>query len=84
MNRVLDSTIGGRLWPRSQAQSRVRFHFSAAVGLVYFLTCVTRSDRRVNFCMGKDSYSSQTTKEDSESILLAATLRSLFVPQTER
>ena len=37
--------------------------------------------RRVNFGMGKDSYSSQTTKENSES---AATFWSLFIPQTDR
>ena len=33
--------------------------------------------------MGEDSCSSHTTKEGSESTLLVATLRSLFVPQTE-
>ena len=57
---------------------RARFHFSTATGLVHFLTCVTRRVegwcRRVNFCVGEDSCSSQTTKEGSESILLAATL----------
>ena len=64
----------------------------AAVDLVVFLMCVTRRSRvvkggrRVNFCMGEDSCSSQTTKElGSESTLLIAiyTLRSPFVPQTE-
>ena len=39
--------------------------------------------RRVNVCVGEDSCSSQTTKEGSESTLLVASLRSLFVPQTE-
>ena len=38
----------------------------------------------MDFCVGEDSCSSQTTKEGSESILLAATLRSPFVPQTEK
>ena len=33
--------------------------------------------------MGEDSCSSQTMKEGSESILLAATLRSPFVPSAE-
>ena len=40
--------------------------------------------RRVNFCMGRDNCYSKTIKEGSESVLLAATLRSPFVPQTER
>ena len=59
------------------------FYFSVAVGLVRFLTCVTR---RVEgwwkgefFCVGEDSCSSQASKEGSESILLVTTLRSLFV-----
>ena len=53
----------------------------AAVGadLVYFLTCVTRRVERVNFCVGEDSCSSQTTMEGSESILYLS-----FVPQTKR
>ena len=34
----------------------------------------------MNFCMSEDSCSSQTTKEDSESMLFVAT-QSLFVPQ---
>ena len=38
----------------------------------------------VNFCVGKDSCSSQTTKEGSESTLLLPILLSPFVPQTER
>ena len=38
----------------------------------------------MNFCVGKDSYSSQAMTEGSESILLVATLRSPFVPQTKR
>ena len=38
----------------------------------------------MNFCVGKDSCGSQTTKEGIESTLLVATLRSPFVPQTER
>ena len=40
--------------------------------------------RRVNCCLGEDSCSSQTAKEGSESTLLVAILRSLFLPQTER
>ena len=36
------------------------------------------------FCVGEDSFSSQTTKEGSESTLLVAILQSLFLPQTER
>ena len=39
--------------------------------------------RGVKFCGGEDSCSSQTTKEGDESTLLIATLRGLFVPQTE-
>ena len=38
----------------------------------------------MNFCVGEDSYSSQAMTEGSESILLVATLRSPFVPQTKR
>ena len=37
----------------------------------------------MNICVGEDSCNSQTTKEGSESVLLAATLRSPFVPQTK-
>ena len=48
------------------------FHFSAAVGPVFFRTC-----------MDEDRCSSQTTKDSSESLLPVATLQSLFVPQTE-
>ena len=62
------------------------FHFSVAVDLVHFLTCVTHrvgGGRRVNFCVGEDGCSSQIMREGSESILLVATLRSPFVPQTE-
>ena len=51
------------------------FHFSAAVGLVLNFSHVCDvEDRRVKFCMGEDSCSSQTTKEGSESTLLVATL----------
>ena len=49
------------------------FHFSIAMGLVHFLTCVMRRVegwyRRVNFYMGEDSSYSQTIKEGNESIL---------------
>ena len=39
--------------------------------------------RRMNFCVGEDSWSSQM-KEGSEAILLVATLWSLFITQTKR
>ena len=39
--------------------------------------------RRVKFCVCEDSYSSQTTKEGSESTLLVATLWRPFVARTE-
>ena len=38
----------------------------------------------MDYCVGEDSWSSQTTKEGGKSVLLVATLWSSFVPQTER
>ena len=53
----------------------------ASCGLGTFCPCMMRRVvEGLNFCVGEDSCSSQTTKEGSESILLLATLRSLFVP----
>ena len=64
----------------------------AMVSLLHMPTCVfvawyffsygrdAKGGGRVNSCVGKDSCSSQTTKEGSESTLLVATLRSSFRP----
>ena len=60
------------------------FHFTAAVGLVHFLNVHDAQDRRVNFCVGEDSCSSQTTKEGSECIPLVVALGNSFEPQTKR
>ena len=55
--------------------------FSIAVGLVHLHDA---EGRRVKFCVGEDSCNSQTMTKGSESMLLVATLRSIFVPQTKR
>ena len=60
------------------------FYFSAAVGLFTFSHVCDAEGRRVKFSVSKESCSSQTTKEGSESTLLVATLWSPFVPQTEQ
>ena len=52
----------------------------ASCGSGIFVMCVMR---RVETCVGEDCCSVQLTKEGSESTLLVATLRSLFVPKAE-
>ena len=59
------------------------FHFSAAVGLVHFLTCLTHRVEgwyKDEFLRGRGQL---TIKEGSESMVLVATVQSPFVPQTK-
>ena len=54
-------------------------HFTRRCGPGTFSHMRDTQGKTVNFCVGEDSCSSKTVKEDSESICLVATLRSPFV-----
>lgn len=64
-----------------------RFQFKVALGLVYLLTCMTfrvEGWSKDGFLRGQGQLQLSENKGRNESRLLAATLQSPFIQQTER
>ena len=81
INRTLVAQL--EQWqPSPRLTCALHFRYTCTCGRGTLLACARRRVAGENFLMGRDSYSSQEMK-GSKFALLAATLQSPLVPQTE-